>query len=83
MQGLLVKHIQELAKTSHGFVGSSTLRWWAGAGNDQSIADGISLCQKAINIGQKLAEKAPLGLKYTQLIRSHTTTSCQNITCVY
>ena len=94
-QGLLLKHIQELAKTSHGFIGSSALRWWAGVGYDRSIADCISVflwgrdencisgCRKAMNIGEKLAEKEPLGLKYTQLIRSHTTARCQNITCVY
>ena len=53
-----------------------------GVGNDRSIADCISGCRKAISIGQKLAEKEPLGLKYTQLIRFHTTACCQNITCV-
>ena len=74
----MVKPIQELAKTSHGFVGSSALHWWAGVGNDRSIADCISGCRKAINIGQKLAEKEPLGLKYTQLIHSHTTAHYQN-----
>ena len=41
-----------------------TLCWWAGVGNDQLIADCISGCRKAMNIGQKLAEKEPLGLKY-------------------
>ena len=51
--------------------------------NDRSIADCISVCRKAINIGQKLVEKAPLSLKYTQLIGSHTTECCQNIICVY
>ena len=50
---------------------------------DLLIADCISGCRKAINIGQKLAEKEPLGLKYTQLIRSHTTARRQSITCVY
>ena len=44
------------------------LRWWAGVSNDQSIADWISDCRKAINVGQKIAEKEPLGLNYTQLI---------------
>ena len=44
----------------------------AGVGNDRSIADCISGCRKAVKIGQKLAEKEPLGLKYAQLIRSHT-----------
>ena len=76
----MVKHIQELAETSYGYAGSSALRWWAGAGNDRSIADRISGCRKPINIGQKSAEKQPLGLKYTQLIRSYTTVRCQNIT---
>ena len=78
--GLLVKHIQELAKTSHEYAGSSALRWWAGAGNNRSIADRISGYRKPINIGQKLAEKQPLGLQYTQLIHSYTTVRCQNIT---
>ena len=40
----------------------SALRWWAGVGNDRSIADCISGCRKVINIGQKLAEKNPLNL---------------------
>ena len=44
------------------------LRWWAGVSNDQSIADWISDGRKAINVGQKIAEKEPLGLNYTQLI---------------
>ena len=46
-------------------------------------ADCISGCRKAINSGQKLAEKEPLGQKYTKLIRSHTTMHYQKITCVY
>ena len=55
-----------------------------GKGWQQSMdADCISGCRKAINIGQKLAEKEPLGLKYTQLIGSHTTAHYQKITCVY
>ena len=36
---------------------------WERVGNDQSIADYISGHRKAINIGQKLAEKETLGLK--------------------
>ena len=51
-----------------------SLLWWVGVGNNQSIADYIFGCRKAINIGQKLAT---LGLKYTQLIRSHTTVHYQ------
>ena len=50
-QSLLVKHIQELAKTSNGFVGSSALHvGWQGVGNDRSITDCISVCRKAVNI---------------------------------
>ena len=37
-----------------------TVRWWAKVGNDQSIADCVSGCRKAKNIGQKLAEKESL-----------------------
>ena len=70
----MVKHIQELAKTSHKYVGSRALHCWGGGGGGfATIADCISGCRKAINIGQKLAEKEPLVLKYTQLICSHTT----------
>ena len=54
--------------------------WWAGVGNHRSIADCISGCRKAMNIW---TEKEPLGLKYTQLIRSHSTAHYQKITCVY
>ena len=79
-QGLLVKRIQELAKPLTDSLVPGTLRWWAGVGNDRSIADSISGCY---NIGQKLVEKEPLGLKYTQLIRSHTTARYQKMTCVY
>ena len=57
-----------------------TLCWWVGIGSNWSIADCISGCRKAINIGQK---KEPLGLKYTQLICSHTSAHYQKITCVY
>ena len=32
---------------------SSALHWWAGVGNNRSIADCISGCRKAMNIGQK------------------------------
>ena len=53
-----------------------------GVGNNQSIA-ALTGCKKATYIGQKLAEKEPLGLKYTQLIRSHTTVRYQKITSVY
>ena len=64
-QGLLIKHIHELAETSHGFVGFKLfLSWSARVGNDRLIADCISGCKKAINIGQELAEKEPLALKY-------------------
>ena len=42
----------------------STLHWWAGVGNDLSIADRICGCRKMI--GQKLAEKEPTGVP-TQL----------------
>ena len=56
---------------------SGALRWWAGVGNDRSTADCISGCRNAINIGQKIVEKEPLGLKYTQLIQSHTTAHYQ------
>ena len=59
------------------------LRWRVGVGNNQSIANCISGCRKAINIGQKLAEKQYLGLKYAQLIHFHTTVRYQKITCVY
>ena len=50
-----------------------------GVGNDQSIADCISDSRTAINIGQKLAGKEPLGLKISQLICSHTTAHYQKI----
>ena len=63
-QGLLVKHVQELAKPSLLVPGA--LHWWAGVGNDQSTTGCISGCRKAINRGQKLAEKEPVGLKCTQ-----------------
>ena len=65
-QGLLVKHIQELVKKplTDSLV-PGALRWWARVGNDRSIADCISGCRKAMKIEQKLAEKEPLGLKYT------------------
>ena len=83
MQDLLVKHVQELAKTSHGFVGSKHLTLVGRGDNDQSIADCTSSCRKAMNIGQKLAEKESLGLKYTQLVRSGITERYQIITCIY
>ena len=51
----------------------STLHWWAGVGNDQSIGDCISGCRKVINIEQKLAEKKPLGLKYIVPMQLHAT----------
>ena len=51
-QGLLTKHIQELAKTSHGFVGSKRFMLVGrGVGNDRSIADCIFGSTTAINIG--------------------------------
>ena len=62
-----MKHIQELLKNLsriHWF--QHALSWWVGV---RSIADCISGCKKAVNIGQKLAEKESLGLKCTQLIR--------------
>ena len=71
--------MQELAKPLADSLVPGALHSWAGVGNDQLIADGISGCREAINIGQKLA---PLGLKYTQLIRSHTTARYQKITCL-
>ena len=43
---------------------NALLCWWAGVGNDRSIADCISGCRNAIKIGQKLAKKEPLSLKY-------------------
>ena len=60
--------MQELAKTSHGFICSKCFMWWAGFGHNRLISDCISGCRKAISIGKKLAEEEPLGLKYTQLI---------------
>ena len=57
-QGFLVKHIQELTKKAlTDSLVPVALRWWVGVGNNQTIADCISVCRKAINIGQKLAEK--------------------------
>ena len=60
-----MKHIQELAKNSHGFVGSRHFTLVGGVGNDRSIADCISGCREAINFGQKIAGKEPLGLNCT------------------
>ena len=45
-----------------------------GVGIDRSIA-----ARKAMNIEQKLAEKETLGLKYIQLISSHTTARYQKL----
>ena len=42
-QGLLVKHIQDLAKTSHG---SEHFTMVGRVGNDQSIVDCISVVEK-------------------------------------
>ena len=39
-----------------------------GVSNDQMIADYISGFRKDINIGQNLALKKPLGLKYTYTV---------------
>ena len=69
-----MKHIQELAKKPLiDLLVPGTLRWWPAVGNDRLIADCILGCRKAMNIGQKIAIKGPLGLDYTQLIQSHTT----------
>ena len=59
-QGLLIKHIQELAKASHGFIGFKRFTLVSRVGNDRSVADCISGCRIAKNIGQKLAEKEAL-----------------------
>ena len=56
------------------------LHWWAGVSNDQSIADWISDCRKAINVGQKIAEKEPK--LYTANLIPHNCT-IPEITCVY
>ena len=60
----LTKHIKELSKPLINLLVPGALRWWAEVGNDWSIADYISGFRKAISIGQKLAGKEPLGLKY-------------------
>ena len=84
-QGVLIKHIQELAKTSHRFIDSKRFTLVGGglATIDQLPTVYISGSRTAINIGQKLAEKEPLGLKIAQLIRSHTTARYHKTTCVY
>ena len=75
---------RELAKKLTDLLVPGALRWWLGVGNDQSIAVCISGRKKAIiNIGQKLAEKEPIGLNYAQLIHSRTTASYKKITCGY
>ena len=48
-QGILIKHIQELAKTSYRFAGSKHFVLVGGIGNDRSIADCISGCRKAMD----------------------------------
>ena len=79
----MIKHIQELAKTSHGFVDFKRFTLVSGVGNDLSIADCISGCRKAKNIGQKLAEKEPLGLKYiTANLFPHNCTLPENYMCL-
>ena len=84
MQGLLIKHIQELAKKK-----VSRVRWFQVlyvGGRGLAMIDRlltISGWRKVMNIKQKLAEKELLGLKYKQLIRSHTTARYQKITCIY
>ena len=50
-------NLQELAKPLMDLLVQDSLHWWARVGNDRLIADGISGCREAINIGQKLAEK--------------------------
>ena len=55
-QGLLIKHIQELAKTSHEFI---TLLWWATIDQLYPL-----LYKEGIHIAQKFAGKEPLGLNY-------------------
>ena len=63
-QCLLIKYIQEIEKPLTDLLYPSA--WSVGVGNDRSIADCISGCRKAINIGQKLAaKKKTLGLKHT------------------
>ena len=57
----LIKHIQELAKTSQNFFVYSA--GWS-VGNDQLIADCITGCRKAMNTGQKLAGKKNSRPKY-------------------
>ena len=71
-QGLLIKHIQELAKSSNGFV--SSIRFTlVGGGMQQLSAECISDSKKCINTGQKLAEKEPLDLKYSVPKQLHAT----------
>ena len=61
----------------------SALRWWVGIGKDRLITDCISGCRKAINIGQKLAEKEPVGLKYiTANPFRHKCTLPENYMCL-
>ena len=55
-QGLLIKHIQELVKTSNGFVSSMHFMLVGGVGKDWLIADCISGSNKSYKLTELVEE---------------------------